>query len=218
MEVFCHRLQQEHDCRIRVGTPAVRYLEKLRKQKSRLINEAKGFGAEARIRVDAETNSEGDANSIVFSCDIQPTEEEVLRDCFSLFCSQGVCGQGEMAGMTVDIRELTGSVRPLPPPLLAKVFSDCLKLNLNPPDFEIFEPIMKLEIIVPVEFCGAVLSDLAARNGVVRKIDTDGRNSVIFLEIPLENTFGYTTLLRSLSKGLGVFVLTFERYGVRKRG
>ena len=139
MEVFCHRLQQEHDCRIRVGTPAVRYLEKLRKQKSRLINEAKGFGAEARIRVDAETNSEGDANSIVFSCDIQPTEEEVLRDCFSLFCSQGVCGQGEMAGMTVDIRELTGSVRPLPPPLLAKVFSDCLKLNLNPPDFEILD-------------------------------------------------------------------------------
>jgi len=76
---------------------------------------------------------------------------------------------------------------------------------------------MKLEIIVPEEFCGAILADLAARNGVVRKIDTDGRNSIILLEIPLENTFGYTTLLRSLSKGLGVFVLTYEKHGVRKR-
>jgi elongation factor G len=76
---------------------------------------------------------------------------------------------------------------------------------------------MKLEIIVPEEYCGAVLSDLAARNGVIRKIDTDGRNSIIFLEIPLENTFGYTTLLRSLSKGLGVFVLTYEKHGAKKR-
>ncbi len=49
------------------------------------------------------------------------------------------------------------------------------------------------------------------------QIDADGRNSIIFLEIPLENVFGYATLLRSLSKGLGVFVLTYERHGVKKR-
>ena len=77
---------------------------------------------------------------------------------------------------------------------------------------------MKLEIIVPEEYCGVVLSDLASRGGIVRKIDADGRNSIIFLEIPLENTFGYTTLLRSLSKGLGVFVLTYEKHSVKRRG
>jgi elongation factor G len=77
---------------------------------------------------------------------------------------------------------------------------------------------MRLEIIVPEEFCGNVLADLASRDGVIRKIGSDGRNSIIFLEIPLANTFGYSTLLRSLSKGLGVFVLTYEKYGVKKSG
>jgi elongation factor G len=103
------------------------------------------------------------------------------------------------------------------PPLLAKTFTDALRENLKTANFQVFEPIMNLEIIVPEAFCGAVLADLSTRGGVIRKIDTDGRNSIIFLEIPLENVFGYATLLRSLSKGLGVFVLTYERHGVKKR-
>jgi len=220
LDVFYNRLKNEHDCNVRVGAPTVRYLEKLKAPHAGLTNEATGFGVEAKISLDAnpQKNSQtGDENKIVFSCDLKPIEEEVLRDCFDAFCSQGVCGLGEIAGLEVNVRELTASASPIPPPLLAKVFNDCLKLNLNPPDFEVFEPIMKLEIIVPEEYCGAVLSDLASRNAVIRKIDTDGRNSIIFLEIPLENTFGYTTLLRSLSKGLGVFVLTYEKHGVKKR-
>ncbi len=216
LEVFSQRLKNEHDCNVRIGSPTVRYLEKLRAAHPGLVNEATGFGAEARISVDAKFR-DGNENHISFLCDLQPAEEEVLRDCFDAFCAQGVCGQGEIAGLEVSIRELRVSTSPIPAPLLAKVFRDCLKLNLHPFDFDVFEPVMKLEIIVPEEYCGAVLSDLASRNGVIRKIDTDGRNSIIFLEIPLENTFGYTTLLRSLSKGLGVFVLTYEKHGVKKR-
>ena len=64
--------------------------------------------------------------------------------------------------------------------------------------------------------CGVVLADLAARGAIVRKLDSDGYNSIILLEIPLANTFGYTTLLRSLTRGLGVYVLTYEKHGVRR--
>ncbi len=217
LDVFCRRLQNEHDCDIRVGAPSVHYLEKLRRAREGLLNEASGFGTEASLVLNVRSSSKNDENHIVFSSDASPIEEEVIRDCFSAFCAQGIHGQGEVAGLEVEIRELRSPTRPVPPPLLAKVFSDCLKLGLNSGDFDVFEPIMRLEIIVPEEYCGAVLSDLASRGGVIRKIDTDGRNSVIFLEIPLENTFGYTTLLRSLSKGLGVFVLTYEKHGAKKR-
>lgn len=217
LDVFCQRLRHEHGCDLRMGVPSVRYLEKLRGPRRGLINEATGFGSEARISLDADGNKNGDENHISFPDDLRSVEEEVLRDCFAAFCAQGVRGQGEVAGLDVNARELRGSTRPIPPPLLARLFSDCLKLSLNASDFEVFEPVMRLEIIVPEEYCGAVLSDLASRGGVIRKIDADGRNSIIFLEIPLENTFGYTTLLRSLSKGLGVFVLTYEKHGVKRR-
>jgi elongation factor G len=139
-----------------------------------------------------------------------------MGDCFRAFCVQGVLGRGEIAGLRVGVTGLGGEIRPIPAPLLAKTFTDSLIQGLKNTDFEVFEPIMNLEIIVPEEFCGAVLADLAARGGAIRKIDADGHNSIIFLEIPLEKVFGYATLLRSLSKGLGVFVLTYEKHGPKK--
>jgi hypothetical protein len=179
---------------------------------------ATAFGATASLMFDAKPAKGDDDNTIRLPEGLDPLEAEILRDCFRSFCAQGACGKGEIAGLQLEVTSLEGTVRPVPPPLLAKTFSDALSLGLNSSKFDVFEPIMNLEIIVPEEFCGGVLSDLSARGGVVRKVDADGRNSIIFLEIPLENVFGYATLLRSLSKGLGVFVLTYLKHGVRKRG
>ena len=217
LDVFCKRLKNDHGCNINVGTPSVRYTERLKKAQTGLAGEAQAFGAQALIRFDAKNHSKNDENHILFPPGLDPVEEEVLRDCFRTFCGQGAAGHGEIVGLNLEIREVSGSKRPVPPPLLAKTFSDALGLSLNSAKFDVFEPIMNLEIIVPEEYCGAVLADLSTRDGVIRKIDADGRNSIIFLEIPLENVFGYATLLRSLSKGMGVFVLTYEKHGVRKR-
>jgi elongation factor G len=217
LDVFCKRLKNDHGCNISVGTPSVRYAERLAKTQTGLAGEATAFGAQALIRFDAKNRPKTDENRIRLPAGLDPVEEEVLRDCFRTFCGQGVAGLGEIAGLDLEIQEISGSRRPVPPPLLAKTFSDALGLSLNSAKFEVFEPIMNLEIIVPEEYCGAVLADLSTRGGVIRKIDADGRNSIIFLEIPLENVFGYATLLRSLSKGMGVFVLTYEKHGVRKR-
>lgn len=221
LDVFCRRLKSEHDCDVRTGTPVVRHLERLRSPKRALTGTAHAFGSESTVTFNANKISGGNAgtdeNRLVLPAGLDTLEEEVLRDCFRSFCSQGVHGRGEIAGLEIDLTEIKGETRPVAPPLLAKTFSDALRQNLKTADFDVFEPIMNLEIIVPETYCGAVLADLATRGGVIRKIDADGRNSIIFLEIPLENVFGYATLLRSLSKGLGVFVLTYERHGVKKR-
>ena len=217
LDVFCKRLKNDHGCNISVGTPSVHYTERLSKPQMGLVGEAQAFGAQASLRFDAHNLLKGEENEIRLPQGLDPVEEEVLRDCFKTFCGQGVAGYGEIVGLYLEIHEISGSKRPVPPPLLAKMFSDSLGLTLNSAEFEVFEPIMNLEIIVPEEYCGPVLADLSTRDGVIRKIDADGRNSIIFLEIPLENVFGYATLLRSLTKGMGVFVLTYEKHGVRKR-
>jgi elongation factor G len=217
LDVFCRRLKSEHSLEVRTGTPAVRHLERLRAAVRGVRGTAHAFGSEASVIYDAIKSSNGDENHLRLPSGLAPLEEEVLRDCFRTFCTQGAHGLGEITGLEVSITEVSGQTRPIVPPLLAKTFTDALRENLKTANFQVFEPIMNLEIIVPEAFCGAVLADLSTRGGVIRKIDTDGRNSIIFLEIPLENVFGYATLLRSLSKGLGVFVLTYERHGVKKR-
>ena len=215
LDVFCRRLKAEHGVELRAGAPAARLLEKPRASR-RFTATAQAFGATATVTFKVKRNPAGDENALVTPEDLSEIETQVLRDCFQSFCAQGVLGKGEIAALSVEIPAISGAPRPIPPPLLAKVFLDGLSQHLKNGDFEVFEPIMNLEIIVPEEFCGGVLADLAARGGVIRKIDADGRNSIIFLEIPLENVFGYATLLRSLSKGLGVFVLTYDRHGVKK--
>jgi len=218
LDVFCKRLKREHGCNIRVGTPTVRYTERPKRPLSGLSTSITGFGADARIVLDINLNHNYYENHISFPAGITRDDEGILRDCFATFCSQGFCGAGEIQGMDLRITQLQSSSQPIPSPLLAKILNDCLKIHLKMDNFEIFEPIMRLEIIVPEDYCGNVLADLAKRDAVIRKIGADGRNSIIFLEIPLANTFGYSTLLRSLSKGLGVFVLTYEKYGVKKSG
>jgi elongation factor G len=217
LDVFCRRLKSEHDCEVRTGAPRVHHFEKLKTPVIKGRGHAQAFGSEAIVTFTAKKNQNSDENEIKFPKGLDGGEEGVLRDCFKSFCAQGVLGQGEISGLDLEVTEISGPIRPVPSVLLAKTFSDALRENLKIGDFDVFEPIMNLEIIVPEVYCGTVLADLATRGGVIRKIDADGRNSIIFLEIPLENVFGYATLLRSLSKGLGVFVLTYERHGVSKR-
>jgi elongation factor G len=223
LDVFCKRLKKDHKCDVKVGAPSVRYLERLKSPQRGLANTSIGMGAEARILVDMVGHPDEEKNEIAYALPLSPEYKEVLDATFEHFCGQGMCGIGLIAGLHCRVLEISGSKDgdgakkdSLPLPLLAKCFADCLKLQLSCAQFEVLEPIMRLEIIVPDEFCGVVLADLAARGGVVRKLDSDGYNSIILLEIPLANTFGYTTLLRSLTRGLGVYVLTYEKHGVRR--
>lgn len=183
----------------------------------------RSLGAEVRIVFDIVGSTEDEKNRVAYAIPVAPDYKEVIEATFEHFCSQGICGIGDVAGLTCRITEIAGSKNPvggqehhIPLPLLAKCFADGLKLNLSCAQFEVFEPVMRLEIIIPDEFCGLVLADLASRGGIVRKLDSDGYNSIILLEIPLSSTFGYTTLLRSLTRGLGVYVLTYEKHGVRR--
>ncbi|MDB5049672.1 MAG: small GTP-binding protein [Fibrobacteres bacterium] len=228
LDVFCKRLKKDHKCDVKVGAPSVRYLERLKAPQPGLANTSVGMGAEAGIVVDVLGNADDEKNEISYAIPVSPEYKEVLDATFEHFSGQGMCGIGTVAGLLCRVtrisgvkvsgesRNKTGDDFPLPLPLLAKCLADCLKLHLSCAQFDVFEPIMRLEIIVPDEFCGVVLADLAARGGIVRKLDSDGYNSIILLEIPLANTFGYTTLLRSLTRGLGVYVLTYEKHGVRR--
>jgi elongation factor G len=216
LDVFCKRLKKDHKCDIKVGAPTVRYLEKPKFKLLEMENANMAGGFEVKVTLTASPRAE-EANALEFADQAVPPEyREVLEAAFGMFCSQGICGFGSVAGLKVRVDRIRSNKAPIPLPFLSKSFGDALKLNLVCSQFEVFEPIMKLEIIIPDEFCGLVLADLASRGGIVRKMDSDGYNSIILLEIPLANTFGYTTLLRSLSKGLGVYVLTYEKHGVRR--
>ena len=76
----------------------------------------------------------------------------------------------------------------------------------------LLEPIMKIEVEVPADFQGPVTGELNKRRGLIVSTETIGNTSTIIAEVPLAETFGYSTDLRSMTQGQGVFTMEFSKY------
>jgi len=74
------------------------------------------------------------------------------------------------------------------------------------------EPIMAVEVLVPEEYLGAVIGDLQARRAQVNDMRPRGEIRVVDALVPLRRMFGYSTDLRSLSKGRANFMMQFHAY------
>ncbi|MCH8850150.1 MAG: elongation factor G [Chloroflexi bacterium] len=77
----------------------------------------------------------------------------------------------------------------------------------------LLEPIMKLEISTPENFFGDVLGDVNGRRGQVVGVEPRGKLQIISSMLPLAESFGYATDLRSLSQGRATHSLEFDHYG-----
>jgi elongation factor G len=76
----------------------------------------------------------------------------------------------------------------------------------------IMEPIMKVTVTTPEDFMGDVIGDLNSRRGRIESMeDAYGAKEVIAF-VPLENMFGYTTDLRSMSQGRANSVMELDHY------
>lgn len=73
------------------------------------------------------------------------------------------------------------------------------------------EPIMKLEVVTPEQFLGDTISDLNSRRAHIESIETHGEMSTIYALIPLAESFGYTTSLRSATQGRATHSMEFYR-------
>ena len=76
----------------------------------------------------------------------------------------------------------------------------------------LLEPIMRLEISCPEEYFGDVMGDVTARRGNILGVEARGNLQIIRGEIPLAETFGYTTALRSMTQGRAASSMEFDHY------
>jgi elongation factor G len=76
----------------------------------------------------------------------------------------------------------------------------------------ILEPIFKIEAVTPEEHMGDVMGDLNSRRGRILGMESRKGVQVISAEVPLAEMFGYTTDLRSMTKGRASSSMQFEVY------
>ncbi len=76
----------------------------------------------------------------------------------------------------------------------------------------LLEPIMRMEITVPENYVGEVISDVNGRRGRIENIENEGGRQVLTVLVPLAETFGYATDLRSLTQGRATYHMDFFKY------
>jgi len=91
---------------------------------------------------------------------------------------------------------------------------EAFKLAVKDASPVLLEPIMIVRITVPEANMGDVLGDMNTRRARVQGMDTDRGRSVVTAQVPLAEIQRYTTDLRSLTGGRGVFTIEFSHYEV----
>lgn len=76
----------------------------------------------------------------------------------------------------------------------------------------LLEPVMAVEVIVPLEYMGEIINDLNARRGKVRGMVERFGVQVITAEVALSEMFGYSTDVRSATQGRAVYTMLFSHY------
>lgn len=77
---------------------------------------------------------------------------------------------------------------------------------------KILEPVYDVEVLVPSEYMGDVMSDLQGRRGMIMGMDSEGKYQILKAKVPLKEMSSYSTSLSSITGGSGSFVMSFASY------
>jgi elongation factor G len=77
---------------------------------------------------------------------------------------------------------------------------------------KILEPIYDVEVMVPSDRMGDVMTDLQGRRAVVMGMDSEGNFQIIKAKVPLAEMNRYSTALSSITSGRGVYSMKFAEY------
>lgn len=77
---------------------------------------------------------------------------------------------------------------------------------------KILEPVYDVEVLVPSENMGDVMSDLQGRRGMIMGMETEGAYQMLKAKVPLKEMSSYSTALSSITGGSGSFVMNFASY------
>jgi elongation factor G len=220
LDIYVERIKREYKVEVEVGAPKVSYREaptrgtpydyKHKKQTG-------GSGQYAHIIGHLEPLPEESTDNFIFEDAVVggrvpreyiPSVEKGFR---------AVLNKGPIAGFPIVGVKATledGSYHDVDSSDMA--FQTCARQGFREAFLAtkpvLLEPIMKMEVEVPADFQGPVTGELNKRRGLIISTETVGNASTIIAEVPLAETFGYSTDLRSMTQGQGVFTMEFAKY------
>jgi elongation factor G len=218
LEIIIDRLLKEFKVNANVGNPQVSYKETIKKtNRAEAVFEKQsgGRGQYAQVIIQLRPLEEGAGKRFINQSKAEeiPPEFVTAVEAGSLEAMQG----GILAGYPVDDIEITllgGSFHEVDSTEQSFKIATGMAVReaLNGAEVVLLEPIMDVEIVCPEEYVGEVISDLNSRRGRVLGFEEHKGSKIIKALVPLAETFGYATSLRSVSQGRTSFSMQIKNY------
>jgi elongation factor G len=220
LDIYVERMRREYKVEVQVGAPKVSYREtpgnaqefnyKHKKQTGGSGQYAHIVGKLSPMDPEGEKNFEFEDHVTGGRIPKQfiPPVEKGFRDSMA----KGPLADFPVVGVKMDL--VDGSYHDVDSSERAFYIAacDCFRETLRASNPVLLEPVMKCDIECPENDQGSVVGDVISRRGLVNNTDARDGVSYITAEVPLANTFGYATDLRSMTKGQGTFAMELARY------
>ena len=218
LEILIDRLFREFKVEANVGKPQVAYKEGIKKAveaTGRFIRQSGGRGQFGHVELEIEPGEPG--TGLIFESKIvggnipkefiNPVRDGIAESMTS----------GPVAGFPIEDIKVTlvdGSYHEVDSSEIAFKIAGSMgfKEGTRTASPFLMEPIMELEVVVPEQYLGDVMGDLNSHRGEIQGINPRSDAQVIKAFVPLSETFGYATRLRSLTQGRALFTMQFSKY------
>ena len=218
LEVLVERLRREFQVAANIGRPKVSYREAITRParaEGRFVRQTGGHGQYGHVWLEIEPLERNQGvqfeDKIVGAAiprEYIPAVEKGAREALET---------GVMAGyplVDVKVTLVDGSFHPVDSSEMAFKMAGSLavKEGVRRASAVLLEPVMEIEVVTPGEFLGEVLSDLGGRRSRIRSIEGQEDVQIVRASVPLAETFGYITTLRSLTQGRASQSMEFSHY------
>ncbi len=218
LDVLVNRLISEFRVGAKVGEPKVAYKSTITvpvKVEGKFIRQTGGHGQYGHVRVELEPLKRGtgfEFEDIIRGAAIPKHFVSSIEAGMREAMEAGVLGGYPLIDIKATLYD--GSYHEVDSSEIAfkMAGSIALKDGARKANPVLLEPIMKLEVVTPEQFLGDIIGDLNSSRGHIESIDSQGDMYVIRCLIPLSETFGYATRLRSLTQGRATHTMEFYRY------
>ncbi|MHC4106819.1 MAG: elongation factor G [Planctomycetota bacterium] len=218
LEIVKNKLVRDRKIGVRVGTPRVSYREAITGAaagvEGKFIKQTGGRGQYGHVvmNVCPITGAKAEAEDLVMKDGVVfvskivggvvPTQfigsvESGVRSA----ASAGILGGYPVVNVKVELVDGSHHEVDSSPIAFEQAGALCFREACTEAGLALMEPIMRVTIVTPDGFFGAVSSDLSGRRGQIIDSELRGTTRVITAEVPLSEMFGYATILRGLTQG-----------------
>ena len=219
LEILVERMVREFNVGANVGKPQVAYRETVRRRagaEGRYIRQTGGRGQYGHVKLEVEPVA-----GVGFEFVNKIYGGAIPREYFSAIeagikeaMEGGILAGYELVDLRVTL--LDGSYHEVDSSEIAFKIAGSIgfKEAARRAEPRLLEPTMSVEVVVPEEYMGDVISDLNGRRGRIEGMELRAGSQVIKAVVPLAEMFGYATEMRSRTQGRGSYSMHFLRYDV----